>query len=75
MPNQALQRTGSQRCCVAWWFRQRLAVVRPPPLSLGVDMTSDVKSSRKNSQSVFFMVMSSWQSGPSEEVEPVKSDG
>ncbi len=28
-----LQRTGGQRCCIAWWLRQRLAVGLLPPLS------------------------------------------
>jgi hypothetical protein len=42
-----------------------------PLLIHSVDMTSDVKSRRKNSQLVFFMVMSSWGSDPAAEPEPV----
>jgi hypothetical protein len=44
-------------------------------LTPGVGMTSDVKSWRKHSQSVFFSGMSSRYSGPSEEPEPVTSVG
>jgi hypothetical protein len=43
-PNQAPQRTGDQRPFVARWSGRRSVVVRPPPLSFGVAMTSDVKS-------------------------------
>jgi hypothetical protein len=32
-PNQALQRTGGQRRFANRWFRRRLGVVSPPPLS------------------------------------------
>jgi hypothetical protein len=39
-----LQRTGEQRCVAALRLRQRLVGVLSPPLSMGVGMTSDVKS-------------------------------
>ena len=46
-PNHRLQRTGGQRRFVAQWPSHRSVVVQPPPLNLGVDMTSDVKRSEQ----------------------------
>jgi hypothetical protein len=42
---------------------------------LASNMTSDVKSWSNNSQSVFCLVLSSWERGPAEAAEPVRADG
>jgi hypothetical protein len=70
-PNQALQRTGNQRPFVARWSGRRSVVVRPRPLSFGVDMTSSVKSGLP----IFSHCLRPIVLRPSAEAEPVRDDG
>jgi len=51
-------RTGGQRWCAARCSRQRSGVGQPPPLSVGVAMTSNVKSGQRLFEG-FRMVFSS----------------
>jgi hypothetical protein len=64
-------RTGEQRWCVAWWSNQQSRVGQPPPLSVSVAMTSDVKSGPQLFEVCLIdVLLRAWAAA-----EPVRSDG